>query len=297
MSFSGLSNLFNGRVGATNCLAMLLSLKSPKNAKKYLIQKHREINCYASSYKDILTRWKSCPSSANSNIKPILDTDLEKSQVTNKIAETMSFDISRFIDFIEGYARVSNDIKPVMLHYSTMYLLDFFSRTWLRCEPSTAHGLKVIDDGVKREPQRTKLQILKKGFFPRIVDSFVIMNQHNLFSNDNTSGIQKNFSITKDEWEPELEKKCYSREPKISLGELLNIYELLKTDMAIITMANKILTGYLILFLISSISRYKAKKWCIITNDRNLSNEIELVNYDFVSKWIPELILQKKIFS
>jgi hypothetical protein len=123
------------------------------------------------------------------------------------------------------------------------------------------------------------------------------MNQHNLFSNDNTSGIQKNFSITKDEWEPELEKKCYSREPKISLGELLNIYELLKTDMAIITMANKILTGYLILFLISSISRYKAKKWCIITNDRNLSNEIELVNYDFVSKWIPELILQKKIFS
>lgn len=165
MSFSGISNLFNGRGDETKRVTMLLSLKSPKNAKSYLIEKHREINCYVDSYEKILNRWKVCPSVKFNNVKPILFADLQKSHITSKIADTMSFDISRFIDFIEGFAKVADDVKPVMLHYSTMYLLDFFSRTWLKCEPSAGHGLKMIDDGAGTNPEQIKIQILKKGFF------------------------------------------------------------------------------------------------------------------------------------
>ncbi len=297
MSFSGLSNLFNGRAGATECVAMLLSLKSPKNAKTYLIEKHKEINCYVDSYERILDRWKVSPSIKFNNVKPVLFSDLQKSHITSRIADNMSFDISRFIDFIEGYAKVADDVKPVMLHYSTMYLLDFFSRTWLKCEPSAGHGLKMIDNGPRTNPEQIKIQILKKGFFSRVVDSFYIMGQSSLFSNDTEMGTQKYFMITEEKWFPEFEKKGYLSEPKVSLGELLSIYTTLKTDRVRIAMVNKILTGYLILFLISSISRYKARSWFDIRNNRSLNNKIELVNYDFISMWIPELILQMEIFN
>jgi hypothetical protein len=293
---SGLSDLFNGRIGAADCVSMLLSLKSPKTARTYLIEKHKQINCYSDSYTYILDRWKLCPTKKLNNIKPIVRNDLQRSNVTMRIGDIMSFDISRFIDYFEGYEKVAYDVKPVMLHYSAIYLLDFFSRTWLHCGSSTGHGLIMVDDGAEKS-EEIKVQISKKGFFSRIIDSFYIMNQSSLFSNDDETGFQKYLDSTKKEWLPNLEKKRYVSEPKISLSELLNNYDMLKNSQANVTMANKILTGYLALFLISSISRYKAKFWFEIRNDRNLNSKIELIYYDFTSLWLPELLLQRAIFK
>ena len=293
---SGIGSLFSGRSDANELFSTLLSLKSPKNAKDYLIKTQRRINCYANSYDNILERWKKCPCAKMNNIRPIVDRDLLRSNVISKCAKNMSFDVSRFIDFLEGYAKVAEDVKPVMLHYAAIYLLDFFSRTWLNCESSTRHGLKMINEGTEK-PDGVKVQILPKGFFSRIVDSFYLMNQQNFFSNDDETGYRKNFNICSGKWYPVLEKKKYLNRPKITLGELLSYYELLKDERIKSSIANKILTGYLILYLVSSISRYKAKDWSEIRNDLRLINRIELVNFDFTSKWFPELILQKDIFK
>jgi hypothetical protein len=293
---SGIDSLFTGRTDANEHISMLLSLKSPKNTKDYLIKTQRRINCYVSSYDNIMERWRACPCAKINNIRPIVNRDLLRSHITSKIADNMAFDVSRFIDFLEGSAKVAADVKPVMLHYSAIYLLDFFSRTWLKCESSTRHGLKMINEGTEK-PEGVKVQILPKGFFSRIVDSFYIMNQESLFSSDDESGFRKYYNLSDGKWYPDLEKKKYLNRPKIGLGELLSVYELLKKEKVKSLIANQILTGYLILFLVSSISRYKAKYWSEIRNNRRLSNRIELVNCDFTSRWFPELLLQKDIFK
>ena len=42
-------------------------------------------------------------------------------------------------------------------------------------------------------------------------------------------------------------------------------------------------------------SRYRAEDWFMLCQDRDLSNRIELLNHDFISKWIPELLLQTSL--
>lgn len=45
---------------------------------------------------------------------------------------------------LAGYTMVHDDIKPVMLHYSMIYLLDFYARTWLKYGRNWGHGIKQI---------------------------------------------------------------------------------------------------------------------------------------------------------
>jgi len=298
VSFSGLSDLFEGRVGSRECLAFLLSLKAPENAKEYLLERHKRVFRYVDSYEKIIERWQSYPSiSAARNIRPVLDSDLLNPEFTNKLAEKLSFDISRFTDFIEGYGKVAEDIKPVMLHYAVIYLLDFFSRTWLKHGQNMSHGVKMIQQGELQSVLDAKVKILENGIFPRAVDAFFVVYQSSLFSNDDKDGIGylvDPFSGgTNPEGFPKLQ--CY-KTPQVKFSELLDLYKKLGSFQHIrITVANKILTGYLILFSTSFISRYKAKDWFTICRDRDLINRIELLNHDFVSDWIPELLLHQSL--
>jgi len=60
----------------------------------------------------------------------------------NKQTDKLSFDISRFTEFLSGNAKVDDDIKPIMLHYTMIYFFDFFSRTWLKYGRARGHGIK-----------------------------------------------------------------------------------------------------------------------------------------------------------
>jgi len=297
MSFSGLSDLFQGQDEPRKHLASLLTLKAPENAKKYLIERHRAVFFYVNAYGTMLKRWQSYPSISASNVEPVLESDLSDPAFVTELAEKLSFDISRFIDFIEGYAGVAEDIKPVMLHYAMIYLLDFFSRTWLKYGQNMSHGIQMMPQGGRQSILNIKVKILENGIFPRVVDAFYLMYQPSLFSNDDDQGIGYLVNIESGgTTPPELKKLPYCNKPQIRLSELLDLYgKLTSFEHIHITAANKILTGYLILFLMSSISRYKAKEWFAIRNDRNLNSRIELLNHDFVSEWIPELLLQKSI--
>lgn len=296
MSFSGLSDLFEGRVGSRDCLASLLSLKAPENAREYLYNRHKRVFPRVDSYKDAAKRWQQYPFGAMKNVRPILDSDIADLEFTKKIAEKLSFDISRFTDFLDGYARVAEDIKPVMLHYAVIYLLDFFSRTYLKYGQNLSHGVKMMPREGKETVLETKVKILDVGVFPRAVDAFYATRQSSLFSNDDITGIGYNFSaLIEPANPPRIPKLKYCEKPQVTLGRLLTVYRTLNGLKAEVTMANKILTGYLILFLVSSISRYKAKDWFAVRQDRDLSNRIELLNFIFVSEWIPELFLQMSL--
>jgi len=300
MSFSGLSDLFEGRVGSRECLRFLLSLKAPENAQEYLLKRHKKVFCNVDSYKDIAKRWTDCPYTTTiRNVRPIMDSDLSHPDFTKKLAEKLSFDISRFTDFIEGYAKVGEDIRPVMLHYAVIYLLDFYSRTWLKYGQNMSHGVKMMPKEEGQTVLDAKVKILENGIFPRAVDAFFVTYQSSLFSNDDDHGIGYL-------WDPVMDgtttipkrfpKFQYCKTPQIKFGELLDLYKKLGSLEHIqITVANKILAGYLILFSTSFISRYKAKDWFTICKDRDLITKIELLNHDFISDWIPELLLQMSV--
>jgi hypothetical protein len=298
MSFSGLSNLFEGK-GSRRNLAFLLSLKSPESAKGYLLEIHKRVFPNADSYERIAKRWQSYPSASIArSVKPVLESDLANPEFTNKLAEKLSFDISRFTDFIEGYARVAEDIKPVMLHYAMIYLLDFYSRTWLRHGQNMSHGVKMIPQEGRQTVLDAKVKLLENGIFPRAVDAFFVTYQSSLFSNDDNDGVGYYVNPLGGTMPERFPKLQYCKTPQVKLGELLDFYKRLghlEQERVHTTVANKILTGYLILFSTSFISRYKAKDWFRIREDRNLGNRIELLNHDFVSDWIPELILQTSL--
>lgn len=298
MSFSGLSDLFEGRIDSRKLLASLLSLKAPESAEQYLLERHQSVFPHADSYKEMAETWERYSLvSATANVKPVMHTDLSNPEFTHKLAEKLSFDIARFTDFIDGYAKVAEDIRPVMLHYAVIYLLDFFSRTWLKHGRNMSHGVRMIQQEGQQSVLDAWLKISKRGIFPRAVDAFFVTRQSSLFSNDDHSGVGYLQIPFEDRTIPKrLPKLPWCKEPKVKLGELLDIYKTMRNvEGAHVTAANNILTGDLILFSASFISRYKAEDWFKIREDRNLRNRIELLNHDFVSEWIPELILQMSL--
>lgn len=298
MSFSGLGDIFQGRIGQRECLAFLLSLKAPESARMYVYERHKQVFGRPNSYEKLVKRWQEYPYATESrNIRPVLANDLENLEFTKNLGETLAFDISRFTDFIDGYVRVAEDIKPVMLHYAINYLLDFFSRTYLKYGQSTSHGVKITPKVGQETVLQTRARILENGIFPRAVDAFYAVDQSSLFSSDDVLGIGHYFNVSGETTPTRLKLKCCDKS-SVTLNELLIMYRYfnsIKHDL--VTVANKILAGYLVLFLVSSLSRYRAEDWFVLRQDRDLSNRIELLNHDFVSQWIPELLLHRSPVS
>ena len=150
MSFSDLREIWGFRVGH---LEPVFSLKSPKYAKEYLISIHKV--AFPTGDKIKQSKWMNYPLPKSlSQLRPIYDHDLKNSKFTSKTAEKLSFDISIFTEFLSAYNKVDNDIKPIMLHYSLIYLFGFFSRSWLKYGENPAHGLKLVPQKVLLETEK-----------------------------------------------------------------------------------------------------------------------------------------------
>lgn len=184
MSFSGLRDIFAGRVGSDSCVRSVLSLVSPNNVKEYLIGVHKVAFPDGDTIKN--EKWRAYPRAFNAT--PIRERNLSDPKFMNKQTHKLAFDISRFLEFLTGYTRVDDNIKPMMLHYGMIYLFDFFSRTWLKYGRNWGHGIKLKPN--TNEHFTTQLYKLQKsGIFPRAVDAFYFLGQSSLFSADDDDGI------------------------------------------------------------------------------------------------------------
>ena len=288
MSFSDLRDIFIGSVGADYCVKALLFLKSPSNVKEYLTGIHKVT--FPDGEKRKKEKWRAYPRvKGKPNVIPIKEKDLSNLEFMNKQADKLSFDISRFTEFLAGYNKVDNDIKPIMLHYAMIYLFDFFSRTWLNYGQNWGHGIKKLmpcsnDFSVKIE---------KSGIFPRAIDTFYFLDQSSLFSPDDDDGIGYLANVEGGTISEMIEKMKYSECPEIRLTHLIDVYDRLNNIVGSVSKSNPILVGYVILFIISSISRYRAEDWFKIRQDRDLKNKLEdLLQYDFLYKWTHEILMQ-----
>ena len=289
MSFSAIRDIFIGRLSADYCVKSLLFLKSPSNVKEYLIGIHKVTFPKGDAQRK--ERWAAYPHVKGApNVVPIKESDLSDPEFMSKQADKLSFDVARFIEFLAGYTKADDDIKPIMLHYSMIYLFDFFSRTWLKYPRNWGHGIKITPCADAHAQFCVRIE--KSGIFSRAVDAFYFLNQSSLFSVDDDDGIPYQHKFDLEVPFEKIEKMKYSESPEINLNHLINVYEKLNKVKKFVSKSNPILIGYAILFIISSISRYRAEDWFKIREDRNLKNKFDLLQYDFLYELTPEILMQ-----
>ena len=289
MGFSALRDILSGVFGADQCVKSVLSLMSPENVGKYLVDIHEIMFPKGNSAKE--QKWLACRTFENvPEVFPIMEMDLSDPKFMRNHSRRLSFDVSRFIEFLNGYNRVDDDLKPIMLHYSMIYLLDFFSRTWLKYTRNKGHCITMMmltSENIYE--QRVKIE--KSGVFPRAVDAFYFLNQSSIFSVDDDDGISLQHQKLEVPIE-KIEKKRYAQSPQIALGYLIDTYERVCKMGELVKKSNPILLGYLILFIESSLSRYRAEDWFKIRENRDLESKFNLVQYDALYHWTHEILMQ-----
>lgn len=282
MSIASLRDLFLGRWDPNYCVKSLLLLRSPRNVEQYLLTIHPRVFPKGDNGKT--RKWEEYPNKPKS-VTPIKNKDLANSKFLSKQAVKLSLDITRFIEFMMGYNQVEPDIQPIMLHYSIIYLFDFFSRTWLKYDRNWGHGMSLSSNS-----DDLSIQIQKTGIFQRAVDAFYYIDQSSLFSLDDDDGIRYELDVAGKPKTPRIGKMKYWDEPKKKLSELIDLNQELKMTKGGVLKSNEILLGYTILFGMSSISRYRAEEWQKIRQNLDLKNKIDLILFNFLYDWIPELL-------
>ena len=135
-------------------------------------------------------RWNSYPHVKGTPIvNPVKHAHLSNRVFMDGHADVLSFDVSRFTEFLSGYNQVNEDLKPVMLHYSMIYLFDFFTRTWLKYRSNWGHGITPRPREKGSSVNEYPATIEKKGIFPRAVDAFYFLGESSLYSPDDDDGI------------------------------------------------------------------------------------------------------------
>jgi hypothetical protein len=175
------------------------------------------------------------------------------------------------------------------LHYTMIYLLDFFSRTWLTHEHNRYHGLTLLDG------KQETIAIEKSGGFQRAVDAFYVLNKSSLFSIDDDSWITYGIGDT----QPiRIEKMKYCDAPQLILRDFVETYNKLTniekyskiTKIGYQTNnANPILVSFVILHGLISISRYRAGEWLEICSRPALMNDYEILQHDILNVRMPDI--------
>ncbi len=282
MSVASLRDLFLGRYDANYCVKSLLLLKSPRNAEQYLLALHQRVFPEGDNKKT--EKWREYPNRPNS-VTPIIKRHLTDPVFLSKQADKLSLDMTRFIEFLMGYNQVEPDIQPIMLHYSIIYLFDFFSRSWLKYKRNWGHGMRL-----KPNSDGLSIQIQRNGLFQRAVDGFYFVGQPSIFSLDEDEGIRYELDANEEPITPRIGKMKYYEKPEKKLTELIDVYQKFNDTRGGVLKSNEILLGYTVLFGMSSISRYRAKEWHKIRQNRDLKNKMDLILYNFLYDWIPDVL-------
>jgi len=103
MSFSTLRDIFTSRrLDVDYAVRSLLFLESPSNVKEYLTNVH--LVAFHGFDLNKEKRWRGYPCKSN-QVAPIIQKNLTNPGYMNKYAAKLSFDISRFMEFLDAYTK------------------------------------------------------------------------------------------------------------------------------------------------------------------------------------------------
>lgn len=203
-----------------------------------------------------------------------------------EIAEENVALLKNAMELWRAATRTSDAVAPMLYHYSWHCFNSFFIYTFFRWEPQHAksHGVRIVfGDNL----EDIKIQMLKAGLFQRLIDTWTLIgvslafspylpmyqgNKLNFVPNNRYLLNQSNelsleglltFNFT------DFEKALYSDRRK----ELLNCPFLINS----IYLPNSTLKSYLVLFVASSLARYRPILWhSILTGETPQQSNLAL---------------------
>ena len=229
----------------------------------YKMLQKRVIEAY-SPYVNIVDRYSKI---TKRRVQPVTEEYLKKHP---EVAEQNVALLRNAIELWDTATKTSDAIAPMLYHYSWHCFNSFFMYTFFRWEPqhSKSHGVKVVlNDNI----EDIKIQILKKGIFRRLIDTWTLIgvslafspflplyqsgklnftpNEKYLFNQSNELSLMKLLSFNPTDFE----KALYSDRRE----ELLNCSFLINP----ISLPTQALKSYLVLFVASNLARYRPVLW------------------------------------
>lgn len=224
----------------------------------------------------------------------------------------LSFNIRRFVEFYEGFLKVNDSIKPVMLYYGMQYLFSSISRSFLKFDNIAPHHGITVQKGSLKEGNPETITIKEHGHFSRTVDTFYILDAaSNIFSLDEETGISYHetvFSYVEDDHTIDKNSESirvfkegfsnlkYSNKPKITMKDLIryvNAFEYVTNrpggDQT--NKTNLVLLDYLILGITCNASRYHPEIWVEMNKiDSDYKFFMDKSQNRIENEWIPRII-------
>lgn len=183
----------------------------------------------------------------NTNEPITLNTDADLTSQEFLIQNTTFFSQAKYFGDIAKNS--TPETKPLLFYYAEISLYAFFIYSLFTYPtPSKSHGLTV---DWKSNLKDTKVKILKKGFFSRIVDCYSILECETHFSILTYDTSSKKLGETK-------YQHSLLNEPSLTLEELIKLRESLGND------ANGHyydVIDFILIFFASSMARYKPYFW------------------------------------
>ena len=216
-------------------------------------------------------------------VKPLTTKYLDKSP---EVSEQNVALLKNAIELWKTATKTSDAIAPILAHYSWHCFNSFFVYSLLRWEPqhSKSHGILVkLDD----ELSEIRVQILKSGLFQRLIDTWTVIGASLAFSRflPVVKGQKVEF-IPNEEYLPgesdelspeqllrfkpvEYEKSLH----EIQKGTLLSCPFIANS----ISLPNEFFRSYLLLFLASSIARYRPVLWkTVLSGEGRLESDLAI---------------------
>jgi hypothetical protein len=231
-------------------------------------------------YVDIIKRYSE---TAKRPVRPLTEKYLEEEP---KVAEQNVALLKNAIELWRTATKTSDAIAPILSHYSWHCFNSFLVYSFFQWVPqhSKSHGVNIrLSDDLTG----IRIQILKSGLFQRLVDTWTLIGASLAFSrflpivkNDTIHFIPNNRYLP-------------SKSDELSLGQLMKFSPIefekeLKPDqrdhMVVcpfiansVNLPNAFLQSYLVLFVASSIARYRPTLWhSILSGESKVQSDFAL---------------------
>jgi hypothetical protein len=224
---------------------------------------------------------------------------------SNKIAEENIVLLKNAIELWRSASQTTDQIAPLLFHYSWHCFNSFFAYTFFRWEPqhASSHGIEIRSESITDEIGKIALRFgkerksrIEKGLFQRLIDTWTLLGGSPafgeylpIFQEGKISYFPNEFYLLKESRCLEL-SKLLDINPNEYFGKYSKIFgkNLVHNNSFYNStgMPTSILKSYLVLFVASSIARYRPILWdSILSGETQDKADFALVYRDALLKF------------
>ena len=240
-------------------------------------------------------------STTKREVYPITEEYLDN----NKIAEENIVLLKNAIELWRSASQTTDEIAPILFHYSWHCFNSFFAYTFFRWEPqhASSHGIEARSESMTDDIGKIALKFgkerknrIEKGLFQRLVDTWTLLGGSPafgeylpIFQGGKIDFFPNEFFLLKESRCLKLSelldfdtRECFKQYSKAFGKKLIHNSSFYNST----GMPTSILKGYLVLFVASSIARYRPILWdSILSGETQDKAEFALAYRDALLKF------------